>query len=335
MKVLIDISQIAHLGGVANYTKHLTEELVKNKDFNLTFFYSSLRKPFRGNLANVKSFRIPPTILEPLFNDLRVPIDLFAGVSDIFHSSDWTQPKSKAKKITTYHDVIPIKYPKLSNPKIVSVFNKRLKIVEKEVDMIIAVSNATKMDLLSVSNIPDEKVVVIYEAADEAFKPIDQKEVETFKKKYNLPEDFLLATGGVGVRRNLENIKTASGSHPLVVTGKDLPFLTAKEMVLLYNSASVLVYTSFYEGFGLPILEAMQSGIPVVTSNVSSMAEIGADSAVLVNPSDVGSIKKGIEVALSEKDYYRKKGLMHAKKFSWQKCAIETGAVYKKLYESS
>lgn len=334
MKVVIDISQIAHPGGVANYTQHLAEELLKIPELDLTFFYSSLRKPYQGDLSNVKSFRYPPTVLEILFNKLRLSIDSFITPGDIFHSTDWMQPRTRAKKITTFHDLIPIKFPEWSDPKVVTVHKRRLKIVENEIDKVIAVSKSTKKDLLEVSKIPEEKIVVIYEAADEAFKVKEEKETGNFKSKYNLPSKFLLAIGGVGKRRNLENIKKAAASIPLIITGENIPFLSNKEIPLLYNAASVLVYASLYEGFGLPILEAMQSGTPVVTSNLSSMAEIAEDNAVLVDPQDISSIEKGIELALFEKEYYRKKGLAHSKKFSWKKCAQETVEVYQKLHES-
>src|SRR3990172_12708515 len=105
MKVGFDISQIAHSGGVATYTKNLVNCLLQSKDLEMIFFYSSMRRPYRGNLPHVKSYRLPPTLIEFLFNRLRiVPIDYFIGSVDIFHSSDWVQPKTGAKKVTTYHD---------------------------------------------------------------------------------------------------------------------------------------------------------------------------------------------------------------------------------------
>ena len=105
----MDISQIAHGGGVGTYTQNLALGLAQMQDFKTVFFYSSLRKPYRGNLSNVKSFSVPPTLLELLFNRLRIlPIETFIGEVDVFHSSDWIQPKTKAKKVTTYHDPLKI-----------------------------------------------------------------------------------------------------------------------------------------------------------------------------------------------------------------------------------
>src|SRR3990172_6113774 len=111
IRVGMDISQVAHTGGVRTYTQNLASELSKLPDLEMTYFYSSLRIPYRGKLKNVKSYRLPPTLFEMLFNRWRnVSIEKFLGPLDVFHSSDWVQPPAKAKKITTYHDVIPLKY---------------------------------------------------------------------------------------------------------------------------------------------------------------------------------------------------------------------------------
>ncbi len=335
IKVGFDISQIAHPGGVANYTLNLSQELIKFQDLSLRFFYSSLRRPYQGNLPNVKSFPIPPTILEKLFNHWRfLNIENFIGQIDVFHSSDWTQPKTKTKKVTTYHDTIPLKFPKWSHPKIVQVHRRRLELVEKEIDMVICVSNSTKKDLLEISQIPEEKIVVIYEGVSEDFKPQDEKKVLEFKKKYKLPDDYCLAIGGVGDRRNLKRVEEAAKKYNLIVTGKTIQWLVSEEVVLLYCGAKVLLYPSLYEGFGLPILEAMASGVPVIISSTSSMPEVGGEAAEYVNPESVVDIENKLRLVMEDdkkREMMIKKGLLQAKKFSWQKCAQETADVYKKI----
>lgn len=332
-KILVgmDISQLAHSGGVSTYTENLTGELSKISDLEMVYFYSSLRKPYKGPLKNVKKFKLPPTLFEMLFNRWRnVSIEKFLGPMDIFHSSDWTQPKSKAKKITTYHDLVPIKYPQWSHPSIVSVHKRRLKLVEKEIDCVIAVSESTKKDLMEISNIPEEKIVVIYEGVGVEFKP--QKNLELFRKKMNLPEQFILAMGGIGERKNLNRIKEAAKGYNLVISG-DIN-ISDEDLPLLYASAAVLLYPSLYEGFGLPILEAMSCGIPVITSNVSSMPEVGGDGAIYVDPENLEDIKDKIKLVMEDQDLRKdliKKGFIQAKKFSWQKAATETAEVYREL----
>jgi glycosyltransferase involved in cell wall biosynthesis len=335
MKVGFDISQLAHAGGVGIYTKELTSQLEQISDLEMTFFYTSLRKKYQGDLKNVRSFKIPPTIAEKLFHDFRkISMERFLGPIDVYHSSDWIQPPTKAKTVTTYHDVIPLKYPEWSHPKIVQVHQKRLHLVEQEIDQVIAVSETTKQDLCQISNIPEHQVTVIYEGVGDQFKLLDEDVVSAFKRKYNLPDKFALGIGGIGNRRNLERAKEACGEVPFIVTGSSLPRLSDEEMVLLYNAATLLLYPSLYEGFGLPIIEAMACGTPVITSNLSSMKEIAGENALLVDPISTQSIHQAITDILSDPKVlqeFSKKGIQHAKHFSWQKAAVETAEVYKKL----
>lgn len=335
MRIGLDISQIAHGGGVGVYTENLARNLLNVPDLDLKFFYSLLRKPYKGNLPNVKKFFIPPTLLELLFNEWRfLPVEVFLGDIDIFHSTDWMQPPTRAKKVTTYHDLIPIKFPQWSYPRVVKVHKRRLKLVESEIDMVIAVSQATKKDLLEVSRIPEEKIVVIYEGVDEKFSPQNPKEIENFREKYNLPQDYVLAIGGVGERKNLSRIKDAAKKYPQVILGETIKNIPDEEMPFLYSGASVLVYASLYEGFGLPILEAMACGTPVITSNISSMPEVGGDAPLYVNPESVIDIENAIRSVLNDSKRSQamiEKGFKQARKFSWKKCAEETAEVYRNL----
>ena len=334
IKVGFDISQIIHPGGVAGYTKNLASELQKNPELEMIFFFSALRKSYRGGLKNVKKFRLPPSLFEVLFNRIRnVGIEKFIGPLDIYHSSDWVQPPSKAKKVTTYHDVIPLKYPQWSNPKIVAVHKRRLKIVQREIDKVIAVSNSTKNDLMEMTGLKNDQIKVIYEGVSGIFKPASGKEIAEFKKKYNLPGEFILAIGGTGERKNLKRIKQAAKDYNLVTTFEDIT-VSDEELPVLYSSARCLVYTTLYEGFGLPILESMACGTPVITSDVSSMPEIAGQAALLVNPADEEEIKKSIYRVLNDKNLnseLTEKGFRRAKEFTWQKTAAETFQVYKNL----
>lgn len=335
MRIGMDISQIAHGGGVAVYTQNLAEHLSREKTLEMVYFYSSLRKPYHGPLKNIKKYHLPPTLFEMLFNKLRnVPIEKFIGPIDIFHSSDWIQPPTKGKKVTTFHDVVPLRYPQWSNPKIVVVHKRRLQILEEEIDLVIAVSESTKKDLIEVSKIPEEKIMVIYEAAAEYFKPQKSEDVEEFRKKMNLPDSFVLSIGGIGERRNLKAVKGAAKDYNLVIAGQTIPWIPNDQLPLLYSAAKVLLYPSFYEGFGLPILEAMSCGLPVVTSNVSSMPEVGGDAAIYVNPEDIQDIKKKLKNVLEDtklRGMMIEKGFNQVKKFSWEKTAEQTVEAYKGL----
>lgn len=331
----MDISQLAHKGGVGIYTQNLTQELSKIKELEMIYFYSSLRKPYHGHLKNVKKYKLPPTLFEMLFNRWRnVPIERFLGPLDIFHSSDWTQPPSKAKKVTTYHDVIPLKYPTWSHPKIVAVHKRRLRIVEEEIDFVIAVSESTKRDLLEITKIPEEEIVVIYEGPTADFKPQSKEKISQFKKKYNLPQNFVLAIGGIGERRNLQRIKEVTKDYNLVIAGQTIPWLDTLELELLYASADVLLYASLYEGFGIPLLDSFLVGVPVITSNVSSMPEVGGNAVLYVDPLNIEDIRKQLKGVLGDKDLrveLIKKGFEQVKKFSWEKTAEQTAEIYRRL----
>ena len=165
MRIGIDISQIVYQGtGVANYTKNLVEKLLAlDKKNEYVLFFSSLRRQ-PPKIANVRAFKIPPIILEFLWNRLHVlPVEWFIGEVDVFFSSDWTQPPAKkAKLVTTIHDLTPWLYPKTLHPRIVSTHKRRMKWVKKECDMIICDSEATKKDIVKILNIPESKLKVIY-----------------------------------------------------------------------------------------------------------------------------------------------------------------------------
>ncbi len=209
-----------------------------------------------------------------------------------------------------------------------------MELVEKEIDMVIAVSESTKRDLIEITKIPASKIAVIYEAAGKQFKPIDEQSIQNFKKKYRLPEQFILAIGGIGERKNLQRIQEVTKDWNLVITGKNIPWINDNELPLLYNAATVLFYPSLYEGFGLPILEAMACGTPVITSNISAMPEIGGKAALYVNPENIADMAKKLREVMEDKNLRKelsKKGRLRAKQFSWERCAQETIAVYQSL----
>ncbi len=335
IKVGFDISQIAHPGGVAKYTQNLAEKLSASSDVEMIYFYSSLRKPYKGDLHNVKTYRLPPSLFEVMFNSLRFPsIESFIGGIDVFHSSDWTQPKSKAKKVTTYHDLVPLKFPQWSTTKIIKTHRRRLEIVKNEVDTVIAVSNATKKDLVEIGGINPEKIIVVYEGVDPIYKPKPLEEIQAFKQEMKLPDNFILAIGGVGIRKNLDRVKEAAKGYELIITGENIPFIPEEKMPLLYQSASVLLYPSLYEGFGLPVLEAMSCGVPVITSSIGALPEVGGFAVEYVTPEDIEEMKRKLNIVI--RDPQRRKemissGQEQASKFSWDLCAEQTIKVYKDL----
>lgn len=367
MKIAIDISQIVHGTGVSYYTRNLVKALAKiDKKNQYLLFGGSLRqkdalrdfaKKVKKINKNVESriFTLPPTVAEPLFNRFHfLPIEKFIGPIDVFHTSDWTEPKTKAAKVTTIHDLTFLKTGQGVHPRVLKAHRRRLNWVKKETDLIIAVSQATKKDTVKILGIDKKKIKVIYEAAPTDFIRIkDEKKIEKVKKEYGIKGDYLLVNSPWQPRKNFRRILQAfqkireEFNLSLVVTGylERKPFTGNKRIIFtdyvpkgekfnaLYSGASCLVYPSLYEGFGLPILEAFLCGCPVVTANVSSMPEVAGEAAVLVNPRNVMDIVQGIKKAIKGRDELIKAGFKRAKQFFWEKTARETLKVYEEAFE--
>ena len=380
MKIGIDISQSAHRGtGVGTYTKELVENLFRiDRKNEYVFFFSSLRgklPDFKFPLDReqhrpapkfkIKQCKLPTSVLELLWNRLHVlPVEKLVGKVDIFHSSDWTQPPAKAKKITTVHDLSPWKYPETLDPKIVRVHKRRMKWVLQEADLVIADSIATREDMFKILNFPRKKVRVIPLAADKIFSPQPLSEIERVKTKYRIGGEYFLSVGTREPRKNLKrtvqafrmfsqgltgqkrNSECESGEVCLVLVGKfgwgkDIApaekviltgYVPNSDLPALYSGAKGFVYPSLFEGFGLPVLEAMACGVPVVTSGVSSLPEVVGQAAILVDP------EKTEQIAMALNEIYfnrtlderlKKMSLAQSKKFSWEKTASQTLKVYR------
>lgn len=354
MKIGIDLSQIIYGTGVSHYRTNLTKKLLRlDKDNEYVLFGGSLRR--LKELASLmetldsgstlrKTFPISPMMAHLFWNKLHtLPIELLIGKIDVLHSSDWAEPPSKAFKVTTIHDLAPLKFPKYTDPKIVAAHKARLNWVAKEVDRIIVPSEATKKDLLEIG-FDNKSVRVIPEAANYSLAP--KKMVEKARRKHKIFGKYLLSVG-VNPRKNTERIiqtfhlAKAGESLKLVLVGhpnfleveeqrdvRILGHVEEEELAALYSGAEALVFPSLYEGFGVPILDAMNCHCPVVTSNLSSMPEVAGSAAILVDPYSTDSIVEGIRKALSTRKTLIKKGLAQVKKFSWEKTARATLAVY-------
>lgn len=374
MKIAIDISQIVYGTGVSNYTKNLIENLLKIDNKNqYILFGSSLRskgklKDFAKSLEKFKNVQVkiasyPPTILEFLWNRLHVfPVEKFTGEIDIFHSSDWTQPPLKGentRKITTVHDMIPYLFPASVHPKIVASHKRRLERVKKEVDLILADSETTKDDIVKFIQIEEERIKVVYLAPSQDFRPQDENKINEVLEKYKIKKPYLLSVATQEPRKNIqklldvfEKILEGNPQYQLVLSGKYgwgpgfhspqnviwTGYVDQEDLVSLYCGCRVFVYPSLYEGFGLPVLEAMACGAPVVTSNNSSIAEIAKDAAILVDPRSEGQLKKAIEMVIGlNMDNYQKMvraSLNRASRYTWQKTAKETLRAYEDLYKT-
>jgi len=360
MKVAIDISQSIYGTGVSVYTLNLVSSLINqfpNDEFIL--FGGSLRrkKELERITRRLKSksiiFPFPPKLMDFVWNSLHVlPVERLIGHVDLIHTSDWTEPPSSIPKITTIHDLVPFKFPHTSHQSIRNTHKKRLSWVVKESKAIIAVSQSTKKDLISILKIPEDKITVIHEAAGELFKPQPPAIISAIKRKYRLTSDYIFSLSTLEPRKNQQSlikaftlVKKVYPDLKLIIGGKmgwgeELKkekdvifpgFIPNADLPALYSGCLVYALPSFYEGFSLSQLQAMSCGAPVVTSNVSSMPEIVGKAGVLVDPKSVESIAAGIIKAIKKRVDLSDRGLKRAKEFSWQKTAQQTHDLYEKV----
>ncbi|HEX6977277.1 MAG TPA: glycosyltransferase family 1 protein [Patescibacteria group bacterium] len=358
MKVGIDISQIVYGTGVSSYTKELVRKILEiDREDRFILWGGSLRHKeiirqyafsLKGNFE-LKISPLSPNMADFMWNRMhKINVERFVGKVDVFHSSDWTQPPTRAFKVTTVHDLAPLKFPKLTHPRIVAVHKRRLYWVVNEVDRIIVPSISTKEDLIKVGG-KEERIVVIPEAAGDVFKPQSEEAINAVKTKYGIKEDYIM-TVGYGERKNTRRLIEAYGkvkrkNLKLVIVGgvrkESLErgvtytgYVSDSDLAAFYSGSRGLIYPSIYEGFGLPVLQAFSCDCPVVTSNTSSLPEVAGEAAVLVDPENINLIAEGIEEVLVRPSKWIKKGRVQVKKFSWEKAARETLRVYRSGFPS-
>ncbi len=276
---------------------------------------------------------------------------------------------SKNKKIVTIHDLTPLVFPEHFKPGLKGNLKWQIqKKILKNVNAIITDSESSKRDIIKYVGIDSAKIKVVYLAAGSKFKILSSKEkVENVRKKYGLPEKFILYVGDATWNKNLPRLMEASSKIkvPLAMVGKALidkkidaknawnkdlaktqemaekssnifrlGFVPSEDLVALYNAATLFIMPSIYEGFGLPILEAMSCGCPVVTSKGGSLAEVAGEAGKYIDPYDSSSIAKGINdvfSSLSLQKELSKKGIIQSRKFTWRKTAEETMDVYRSV----
>ncbi|MDO8621169.1 MAG: glycosyltransferase family 1 protein [Candidatus Levybacteria bacterium] len=342
---LIDARNLAHrVRGTGFYIENLKKSLLQYYPRNkYTFFTRGENLPKDTDLVHYPYF-------EPFF--LTLPI------------------YKKYKTIVTVHDLTPLVFPKFFPRGIKGELKWQLqKIALRRADAIITDSQSSKKDIVKKAGISDSKINVVYLAATESFRkfnPFDRR-IAKVKKKFGLPDKFILYVGDVTWNKNLPRLVEAVNkiNLPLVMAGKalvdkyfdktnpwnqdlikvqelakgrnnifSLGFVETEDLVSLYNSATLFTMPSIYEGFGLPILEAMQCGCPVVTTKEGSIREVTGEAGFYVDAYDINDISNGIKKVFTSDtlgEELSKKGIIQAKKFSWEKTAEETLNVYKKV----
>lgn len=294
---------------------------------------------------------------------------------DLFHATatDSIPISHTSKVVATVFDLIPSIFPDLcfsfKTWDMRYGYYRQLN-AAKKADMIITISESSKKDIVEILNIPEEKIRITYLAVDERFRPIkDNNIIETVRAKYGISSKFILYVGSLEYRKNLGRLikafeqlcKNYKEKYTLAITGTSsmkfsseierligslklnnkvllTGFVADQDLPALYNAAEIFVFPSLYEGFGLPPLEAMACGTPVITSNVSSLPEIVSNAAILIDPYNITELVEAMYKVITNRDLCQsmiEKGLKWAKLFSWEETARKTLKVYEEVYGKS
>jgi glycosyltransferase involved in cell wall biosynthesis len=301
-----------------------------------------------------------------LWEQLALPVHLRRQKIDVLLSPHHTAPLVVAgsRRVITFHDLtfflLPDRYPRKRR----IYFQKVSWATARVAAALICPSQAVRDDIVRILHVRPEKVHPIAEAAAPEFQPIkDKAALEKLRSRYGLPERFILNVGSLEPGKNRATLLKAYAllrkrglEQKLVVAGQkawkfegdlglmeelglggDVTFtgyVTPEEMPALYNAADLFVFPSLYEGFGLPVIEAMACGVPVVASNLSAIPEVAGEAALLVDPRDADQLCDSMERILRDKRLHatlRRRGLARAKGFSWERAARETVEVYQEV----
>ena len=366
MKIAYDAKRFFHnSSGLGNYSRDLIR-ILANHYIDNEYVLLSKNKSTRGEdilaLQNVKYTSISKGFLE---RQRKMGIDAQNLGADIFHGLSGELPLNwnnrPIKKIVTIHDLIFERYPQFY-----SFFDRKIhfwkfKKSAEMADLVIAISEQTKKDIVKFLKIPEEKIRVVYQGCHQAFKEKPNEEfLLQIQKKYNLPHRFILNVGTIEERKNLLSVVRALARTkiPLVVVEKRTKYykkiereikenkveiyflegLSMPELAGVYRLADIFIYPSLFEGFGIPIIEALFSETVVITSNLSCFPEAGGKDSVYINPMDICDIRAKIKFLWdneSERKYRAEKGLEFVQKFSDEEIAKNLIEVYQEVFEKS
>ncbi|TET83266.1 glycosyltransferase family 1 protein [candidate division TA06 bacterium] len=354
-----------------NLVKSLSQLDHVNEYLLFCFFLKDYDKKLSGapipSAANfgLMSAPIPVRITRFCANRFHIPIEGLIGRHDVVHFPEpYPFRAHRAKIVVTVHDIAFERFPDLFTKEILNLYQKQMKMVTARADALITVSQTTKDDLIKIYGLDEDRIYVVQHGVEESFKSVKGSATLTeMRQKYNLPEEFVLHVGTIEPRKNqvrlIQAFQLMSERLPngpsLVICGKkgwmcDEVFDTARrsrlrgkilftgyvgdhDLPYLYKLARAVAYPSLYEGFGLPVIEAMACGRPVLTSNRAAMAEVACDAALLVNPEDVEEIADGLYNLISDRELRKRlvvSGLRRASSFTWERAAKSTLAVYEK-----
>lgn len=358
--------------GLGSYSRNLIQGLTDYFPENEYILYTpSLSDELFQPVHNSVKIKAPVRFLHRMFNSYwrsfylseQLPkdhIQIFHGLS---HEIPYNFPNKQVRSIVTIHDLIFLRLPHMYKFIDRIIYTSKFKYACQAADRIIAVSRQTAEDVVEFFHISPEKIDVVYQGCNPVFNtevPLVEKEI--LRMKYLLPKSFILYVGTIEERKNLLTLIKALHygkiDIPLVVIGKPTPYLNKivefierhsliniifcdivqnQDLPGIYQLADLFVYPSIFEGFGIPILEALYSRVPVITSRASSMTEVGGEFTVYVDPTNVEEMAAAIKKVLFNQELQEKmvaEGIRHARSFNPDKVTANVMKVYKKVLDN-
>lgn len=372
MKIGFDAKRAFHnKSGLGNYSRNTIELLSSNFPENEYFaFTPSLGDAINFKLQNNTKSVVPQSFIgktfKPFWRSYLINNQILSNKIDIYHGLSNELPnnieKLKTKSIITIHDLIFIRYPELYKAIDRKIYLNKLKKGCNQADKIIAISEQTKSDLINYLNIDDSKIEVVYQSCNIIFtQEVSQEKKQSIRTKIGLPKEYILYVGTIEKRKNLLSVIKAINikniETELVVVGRPTTYLNEiKEYIIqnklehkihfyhnietndlpaIYQMAKLFVYPSTFEGFGIPIIEALNSKIPVITSTGSCFSEAGGKSTIYVENNNIEALSESILKVLEDNELSKimiSEGIKYVKKFDNSVVAENLMRIYKTIY---